>query len=360
MLFSALLLVAAGAWAQDTVHSAWPDSNYYYTTWIDSEEVIVTAMGMTDGYLLMGKYFFTDDSLKVYGIAAALVPEPYGPFADSTFKNSYEYIGLYKHLHDTLGCTGDTLLTVSDSLLFSVNRQPDHYFYIDMPTYFASFEKLDVYEQYFDTPVAVADSFYVCMTHRSYGQEMYAPDTNFPDSLVSTGRLLNPYLNVGAYMYTNPHATPESVVFVYTMNGEVRYKWWGPNGFGPGSTMGYYCEWFMFPIMTPPDTTHVDPIVDTTVVDTTVVDTLGIVPAQMLQRYVNVMPNPAAERVQVTSSFGLREISVYNAAGVRVMEQKATGYAATLDVSALPEGAYLVRIATPSGTTTKKLLVRRQ
>ena len=62
----------------------------------------------------------------------------------------------------------------------------------------------------------------------------------------------------------------------------------------------------------------------------------------------------------VTSGFGLQEIEVFNAAGVRVDEQKAAGYSATLDISALPAGPYLVRIAIPSGTVTKKLVVQRR
>jgi len=75
---------------------------------------------------------------------------------------------------------------------------------------------------------------------------------------------------------------------------------------------------------------------------------------------VTLSPNPVHGEVQVTSSFGLRGIEVYNAAGLKVHELKASGYAATLDISALPEGSYLVRVATPSGTVTKKLVVQRR
>ncbi|MBP5425579.1 MAG: T9SS type A sorting domain-containing protein, partial [Prevotella sp.] len=120
---------------------------------------------------------------------------------------------------------------------------------------------------------------------------------------------------------------------------------------------------FIFPILTPPDSTHLNPVdtthVDTTVVDTTIVDTVGIA-QRMLERYTGLQPNPAAERVQVLSSFGLTGVEVYNAAGIKVQEQKATGYVATLDVGALPAGPYLVRIKTPNGTATKKLLVQRR
>ena len=81
---------------------------------------------------------------------------------------------------------------------------------------------------------------------------------------------------------------------------------------------------------------------------------------RMLQRYTTLLPNPATERVQVLSSFGLSRIELYNAAGVRVHEQKTTGHSLTLDVSALPAGPYLVRIATTAGTVTRKLVVQRR
>ncbi|MBR0169237.1 MAG: T9SS type A sorting domain-containing protein, partial [Bacteroidales bacterium] len=99
-------------------------------------------------------------------------------------------------------------------------------------------------------------------------------------------------------------------------------------------------------------------VIDTTVVDTTHVDTVAINTVRLLERYVSVMPNPATERVQVLSSFGLSRVEVFNAAGRKVMDLKAEGMKATLDVSKLPSGAYLLRIHTPQGVTTKKLVVR--
>ena len=54
-------------------------------------------------------------------------------------------------------------------------------------------------------------------------------------------------------------------------------------------------------------------------------------------------------------------MEVYDAAGTRVLlRRRLTGYTADLDVSALPAGAYLVRVTTLSGTVTKKLIVQRR
>ena len=78
----------------------------------------------------------------------------------------------------------------------------------------------------------------------------------------------------------------------------------------------------------------------------------------MVGRYVTVQPNPAVEEARVLSSFGLERIEAYDDRGRLVAEVAAKGYEATLDVKAWTSGTYLLRITTPMGTVTKKLLVQ--
>ncbi len=73
---------------------------------------------------------------------------------------------------------------------------------------------------------------------------------------------------------------------------------------------------------------------------------------------VTLSPNPATGSAEVLSSFGVSRVEVFSAAGRKMMDLKAEGLKATLDVSKLPSGAYLLRIHTPQGMTTKKLLIR--
>jgi hypothetical protein len=60
----------------------------------------------------------------------------------------------------------------------------------------------------------------------------------------------------------------------------------------------------------------------------------------------------------VLSSFGLSHIEAYNAGGQKVYEAPASGLEAVIDVAPWPRGTYLLRITTPLGTVTKKLLVQ--
>ena len=87
-------------------------------------------------------------------------------------------------------------------------------------------------------------------------------------------------------------------------------------------------------------------------------DTTAVEAADMVSRYVTVQPNPAMEEARVLSSFGLERIEAYNSEGQRVLDRATEGVEATIDVKAWPAGTYLLRVTTPLGTTTKKLLVR--
>ena len=78
-----------------------------------------------------------------------------------------------------------------------------------------------------------------------------------------------------------------------------------------------------------------------------------------LDRFTRMMPNPAGEVVNVLSSYRLESVAVYDLSGRLLLEQPAEGLSATLDVSALPRGTYIVAIRTLQGVATKKLVVER-
>ena len=137
-----------------------------------------------------------------------------------------------------------------------------------------------------------------------------------------------------------------------TCNYALSHDMTGPNRYNPAGYYWHYYpndDWgciFIFPILTPLDSTsHAGN-------DTT---HAGI--SEVQDRLVGVMPNPATKEVKVVSSFGLRHIDAYDAAGRRVLSRDAQGLQTHLDVGAWPRGAYTLHILTPAGTTVKKLLV---
>ena len=69
------------------------------------------------------------------------------------------------------------------------------------------------------------------------------------------------------------------------------------------------------------------------------------------------MPNPAHDVVNVLSSYQLKSVAVYDLTGRQLLEQPADGMTATVDVSSLPRGTYILAIRTLQGVATKRLLV---
>ncbi len=82
----------------------------------------------------------------------------------------------------------------------------------------------------------------------------------------------------------------------------------------------------------------------------------GIEEVGELARFTQLVPNPAHDAVSVLSSFGLNSISIYDLNGRKLMDQKAEGIIATLDISTLAAGAYIVTIHTPQGIATKRMV----
>ena len=99
---------------------------------------------------------------------------------------------------------------------------------------------------------------------------------------------------------------------------------------------------------TPQDTT---PTIDNTT------QTQGIQRMGNLDRFTQIMPNPASEVVNVLSSYRLESVAVYDLTGRLVLEQPAEGISAVVNVSALPHGTYIMAIRTQQGVATKKLVV---
>ena len=75
-----------------------------------------------------------------------------------------------------------------------------------------------------------------------------------------------------------------------------------------------------------------------------------------VDRYTYLMPNPASDKVLVASSFQLRKVELFDAAGHLLKSYAATGVVTELSLSAYPSGTYFVRITTPSGIATKRLV----
>ena len=73
---------------------------------------------------------------------------------------------------------------------------------------------------------------------------------------------------------------------------------------------------------------------------------------------IDIHPNPASRQVVISATLPMTHIEATDILGHRLFDRPASGLTSTLDVSSWPAGTYLLRITTPSGVATKKLLVK--
>ena len=303
-----------GAKAQDTVF--WGDrlENYFIYGNCPMNPPVSITMTYPEHGGEMGIYFYTPDSLTIYGIAAALRENTTGSAMDTTGDQSFEYLRLYNQVGDSLQCINQKEVYLHQNVSYYVNFDT-----VDPPSY--SWMIKEMHECYFDNPTTVIETFYVGTTlflfipiNGIYGLYKSKP--------FSIARLAGTNIN---------HSEDLIMCHYHTDRPNEWHKYSGKNRFS-----------VIFPILTP---------------DTS----LAIDTHNPLDRLTGVMPNPAAETAKVVSSFGISRIEAYNMAGERVHEQRVPdgSLSATLDLRRWPTGAYVLRIHTPQGIATKKLTVRR-
>ena len=364
IIIAALLLLAlGGTQAQDTLTMSGPKANYMCPIWYDTSTKMVWDLGLLPSSHAVG--FHPHGEITVYGIAAIVmtplefyaqlpaVTPNYYPVLDTTMGK----VGGYLHIYDFMD---DTLVQLNNGLWVGKATTPGNYYLrFNFDSLYSSLYYsgsippgdfvFPVYERYFDSALTVTDSFFVGLTDPQF-LSYIGPSSDTTLAPIDHHPVAYPNFRMMRAI-DEPFNKPS----VGIQDDNRRWSFVNPTG-----TMFY-----VFPILTPgenlPDIPIDTTIIDTTIIDTTIIDTtsVGIGDVQVVGRYVSLLPNPATDRVKVLSSFGLRRVEVYNAAGARVREVEARGYTATLRVDDLPEGAYLLRIHTPAGNTTKKLIVRR-
>ena len=342
MILLALLPALAG-WAQDTIEFPW-DKYYYNNQPNEKLDVLFDFVHISgDGCGIHAKEMYLEkEPITIYGIAAAMVTQfdlfyinpniNYGQtdeemwndllryYRDTTLDSTYEYLGIYYR-------DADSLTVQREVLVHRKYDTPSYYVYSGIRQFEYNNFAYPVYEKYFDSSIVVSDTFYVGVTGRSCYTWVTAP---FPEFIVLE------LTGAGVRDFHEYHVSK-----LCPPNPEM---WYWP----PRLPMGdeYY---MMFPILTPePDTTG-GAVSDTTV---------AVTEPDLVGRYVSVQPNPAVEGATVLSSFGLTRIEAYDPNGHRVADLPASGLQATLDVASWPAATYLLRITTPMGTVTKKLIVR--
>ena len=86
-------------------------------------------------------------------------------------------------------------------------------------------------------------------------------------------------------------------------------------------------------------------------------DTSNLVNDIDIDNTCNIIPNPAKDRLKVISQFKVKDIDIYNISGVKIKTIEINSYEKFVDISDLKAGTYIVKLHTPRGIATKKILV---
>lgn len=86
-------------------------------------------------------------------------------------------------------------------------------------------------------------------------------------------------------------------------------------------------------------------------------DTSSLISEIDIDNTCNVFPNPAKDKLKVISQFKVKDIEIYNISGIKIKTIAINSYEKYIDISDLRSGTYIVKLYTPRGIATKKILV---
>ncbi len=307
--------------------------------------------------------FYSMEPVNIYGVAAiyanrATDLNPYVGFIieDTVLDHTYDSLIIHtldseQYVKPIRGCRINYSDRIAKYVYFSTITAPPSF----TNTTFNDNHYLPVREAYFDSAVTVRDTFYVAPRFCIYLAATY--DLLYPTNLRSIVYPNRSFIPVIACI-DNHNTQFDTTLWLFMEWDTARYNYkvseLPTNGLN---------EWpFLFPILTPPpapDTTTVNDSTQTPDSTGTGVDTnAAVLPSDLMQSFVTLSPNPATDRVQVLSSFGLVAIEVYDADGRQVHAEKVSGLARTIDTGHWPRGIYMLHITTPYGPVVRKLVLR--
>lgn len=349
-------VMAGSAVAQqvDTVQWYTPPMVYFVNSWPDhynfvdvSQSRLRTCPGWRDQ---AATSFVTDDTLKVYGIAACVMTlEFFNQYKEAAGKplielnvldtshvTPFEYLRLFQY-------HGGNMQQKGNDLYVQIPTTPVSYM-LDMGVEQNAMDRplipLPIRELFFDEPQTVVDTFFLGIT--GFNEK--------PDTIINYETWHREW-NLFVYEIfprdekTGGPCCTHNWIMAHHETGYVVDsvpQWW----FTPYNNDHYYI--LIFPIVTPEGLRGNRGGGETPVVRM----------SDVVEQYTELTPNPASGKVRVRSSFELREIDVIDMSGEVVLGDEVSGHSVILNIGGLSSGVYVVRIATAAGVCTKKMVVR--
>ena len=353
-------LHTAPAGAQE--HVAYPYKNYMNWPMLDSSQTGYYMESVTPSELRIGTVLpfkgsagqpfnfsltGTPETCTIYGMGISL--HPYG-YPSITSDSLLHIIQTYSPISMTLkvfqATEGEATLRpiITQKIHIDQGKRPDKILdfpdanYPEDPIYWQKWQP--IYEFYFDHPLTITGTFIAT----AYAEPEYYRVANFDREvgnlcLVGYSCWLYPDLE---YVYSweiigrgcTSRETPIDYDYLEDYADPL------PIPDVRDSIATKYGQW-LYPILVPYGTTAV-----------------GETRAEASA--VRLTPNPAHGQVEVQSPHGIRAVELTDMAGRTLLRQRCDDQpqSLTLDISALPQGIYTVKVETPQTTATEKLAVQ--
>jgi hypothetical protein len=321
-----------------------PPEVYYHNNWVDTTDGIYANMYGGGACDEIGKGLIIDKgALQIYGVAAVAITyndlaiditDPYWMIPaiyDTSMENMHEYYRLYKKIDtDTLDTVIMDMIAEAKMDIFDSNVVG----YFDMKgLYDSNYAKryLPIRAAYFDEPVEVSDTFFVVMTqyHSNSYKDEYGQIWNHHGAPID-------YISISSF---NWHNINEINILHYNWLTQRWQIWYTPN-----QNNNYL---LIFPLLDRLPT-YASPLVTG--------GGMAWAPVVTMESFVSVSPNPTTGMATVTSCFGLSGVELYDLGGALLLSQAASGLSYTLDLRPYAAGVYILKVRTPSGTVTKKIV----
>ena len=320
--------------AQEVVYK--PLNTYYYTHWTaDTCRDMASFDQMYDVFMQPIRYahfkraIVDDKSITVYGVAFCAFVDTCICYSNMVINTRYytnnieypipdsAYLKVQMRRYDN-----GAMPLVTETIVHPLYSMPRNYLRVPL----SGIPDMPIYEAYFPESVTVSDdTIYVgYFIPHPEGPFFYLNYTmNFHTWPISSAQL---FQRVDSYLDKDSSMVGDYMI-LDTIGGEWNSQF--PNAM--------WFDMYLFPIIAP--------------------QPQGV---EENREEVKVLlsPNPASHLAGVSASAVIERLEVYNTAGEKVYESQPGHVLAFLDVSQWPSGVYLLRIHTPQGETTKKLVVR--
>ena len=343
----------------DTIEQTPPNG---YIDWWDWDAAIENKSGVGISYnsdfsslRILCMPLYTPTPLRVVGIGALLFARDPNTYCQVDSTRYQQYLYLFQSDNSCMTKKGKIPINLKDSHRYIHITGPGKGITYDNSVLFFSNDSstccskhqwdsvFSLYEHYFDSAITVHDTFYLGFSFSGF-------DWDNPDSLIHKD-----ILRIGIAWYRKLHCEEVEVpIDLCIPESDLNYMlYYSYKSATWRSTLddswvsdeeAYLSNW--------PNNFH---LLMYAILETETGDSLAIHTPALLADGIFISPNPASDRLTITSTHRINHVDIYNQQGILVFSENRTGHTVNIDTGTYPTGHYIVIVSTYDGSFSKNV-----